>query len=250
MSFDKNLITYLESLWLESQEPIVYLTALSLGTVPASIIARKLDIPRSTARYICEQLVRKWLMLFTQKANTKLFTAENPNKLYSIIHAEQEKLNYKTEKLAEVVQSMQKLHNPTSTLPKITFFEWEDWIERLFGELLVEPTDLYSFWAWDYILAKNPKLITRFRNKATKKYKNVYVVRSPKYKNLHEWKDPANFKTKYFEKIEENKVDIQITKDKLSIISVDNDTPIWVLIKHKNIVEAFQKIFEELWGKL
>jgi hypothetical protein len=45
-------------------------------------------------------------------------------------------------------------------------------------------------------------------------------------------------------------VDIQITDDKISISSVENNAPIWVLIKHREIAHAFSEIFHELWKAL
>jgi predicted transcriptional regulator len=56
--------------------------------------------------------------------------------------------------------------------------------------------------------------------------------------------------TKYFRILEELKVDIQITDDKISISSVENNAPIWVLIKHREIAHAFSEIFHELWKAL
>lgn len=250
MSDNKELTSFLESIWLDPKEAKVYIAALSIWTTPASIIWNKLKIPRSTARYLCDELVKKWLMIYTKKANTKLYTVENPNKLYSILYSEQEKLDKKTGELQDKINIFQKIYNPATSLPKITFYEWVDWTNRLLEEMITDSTNLYSFWAWDYFLSENPEIVKSFRTKAKSKYKNVYVIRAKKYKKLHDSKDPANFKTKYFDRLEELKIDFQITKDKLSIISLNQDWPVWILIKHKDIVEAFQEIFKELWEKL
>ena len=118
-----NPTALLESLGLVFHEPTVYRAARPLGTVAASVIATRVDIPRSTARYTCEQLVKKGLMTATTKGNTKLFTAEHPNRLYALLHAEQESLDRKADALATTMQSLQDVYNPLTSLPKVTFFE-------------------------------------------------------------------------------------------------------------------------------
>ncbi len=60
-------LDFLESLGLEAIEAQVYQAALSLGTVPASIVANRLNMPRSSARYTCEQLIKKGLMVGSLK---------------------------------------------------------------------------------------------------------------------------------------------------------------------------------------
>ncbi len=221
--------------------------ALSLGTFAASTLGMRLSLPRSTARYTCESLVRKGLMIETRKANTKLFAAENPTKLFSILHEQEAELIRKKEQLSVTVKELEQKYNPNAKLPKITFYEGIDGIGRMLDELLTHPTTLYSFGAGDYFLEKEPELILNFRKKAKHAYKKVFVMRSPKYRHLHE-KDPLNYQTKYFQSLNELEVDFQITDDMLSITSIKQSIPVGILIKHKEIVNAFTQIFQELWN--
>lgn len=238
--------TSLMDLGLTPQESTAYKTALWLGTFAASSLGNILKIPRSTARYTCEALVRKWLMIETKKANTKLFIAENPTKLYSLLYNEEEELKKKKEHLALTIKELQQQYDPDAKIPKITFYEGIDGIERMFDELLTHPTELYSFGAGDYFLQKEPELIDKFRKKAKKVYRNVYVMRSPKYKAIHTT-DTTNKQNHYFKNIEELKVDIQIVDDLITIATIEDPAPIGIVIKHAVIVNAFKQIFEEVW---
>jgi hypothetical protein len=188
-------------------------------------------------------------MIETKRANTKLFTAENPTKLHALLYEEERQFQKRRENITEAVKQLQQLYNPQTTLPEVTFYEWTDGVQTLLDTLVKKETDLYSFGAGDYFLSKQPDLIAKFRAKAKQKYKNIFVMRAPKYRSVHEGKDSGNFQTKYFSAIDELTVDIQITEDMLSIISVDDNAPIGVLIKHAEIVREFQKIFVELWKK-
>lgn len=119
----KNISMVLSEFGLSMLEARAYEAALALGTFPASILGNRLGIPRSTARYTCESLVHKGLMIETKKANTKLFVAENPTKLFSIYHAEETGLMRKKEQLDMTVKELQQIYNPDAKLPKVTFYE-------------------------------------------------------------------------------------------------------------------------------
>lgn len=141
----KEIIDFLHSLDLEDLEARVYLAALPFGTVPASILANKLSIPRSTARYTCDHLVEKRLMTESKRANTKLYTAENPTKLASLLYDREIELKEKRAHLMSITQSLQKLYNPNTSLPEVTFYEGEDGVKKMFYDIADEPGDVYTF---------------------------------------------------------------------------------------------------------
>lgn len=159
-------ISFLESLGLEMIEAQIYESALSLGTVPASIIANRLNIPRSSARYTCERLIKKGLMIGAIQGNTKIYTAENPTILYSLVMEQENSLAKKREKLSDIVKDFQKIYNPYTILPKVTFYEGIDGLSRLLEEMLEHPTNMVSFGAGDYIKEKYPEIVTNFRKKS------------------------------------------------------------------------------------
>ncbi len=241
------VVTFLKSLGLDDAEVRVYMESLALGTVAASNIANKLKIPRSTVRYICENLVKKKLMTVTKRGNTKLFTPDNPTKLASLLYDEEVKLQKKRTQLPHITQSLQKIYNPLTSLPDVTFYEWVEWVEKVFLETAKDPGDVFTFSGWDYIRQKKPELIDKFREKVEKVNKTAYVIRPNKYRVAYNWK--IKIQNRYFNSIDELKIDLQIHSDRVSIISMADDFPIWVVIRHKEIAEEFQKIFKELWGK-
>lgn len=238
---------FLASIGLEPLESKLYITALSFGTVPASVLANKLEIPRSTARYTCEQLIRKKLMVESKKGNTKLFTPENPTKLASILYDEEMQLKQKHNQLPLITKTLQKIYNPHTSIPDVTFYDGDDGVEKMLMDLSKEPGEMYTFGAWDYFNTKKPNLTKKFRQNALQVNREIYVIRSPKYRELHEGKDEKLRHTNYFKYIEELKMDIQIRKETIAITSIFDNAPIGILIKHQEIAEEFQKIFKELW---
>jgi hypothetical protein len=149
--------------------------------------------------------------------------------------------------LTLTVKSLQQKYNPQAKIPKITFYEWLDGIDRMANEMINKESELFSFWAWDYFLGQEPELVKKFRSKSLKQYNKVKIFRSPKYQSLH--KNDNRSTHQYFQYIDELKIDIQITEDKLSIISLENNAPVGLLIKHQDIVNGFKQIFLELWKR-
>lgn len=140
----EDLQTLLNNLGLEHQEAKVYLAALRLGTSPASIIGKRCEIPRSTARYTCEQLVKKQLMLATQKGNTTLFTPENPSKLQKLLDLQKEQVEIKQQKLDFALQDLKRLFNPYAVIPKVRFYEGVGGLIDMFDDVLEENKILYG----------------------------------------------------------------------------------------------------------
>ena len=154
---DNELETLLTSLGLEHQESKVYLQALTLGTSPASIIAKRCGLPRSTARYTCEQLVYKQLMIESQKGNTKLFTPENPEKLKKLLDLQQERLELRAQKLDFKLQDLKRLYNPYTVIPKMRFYEGVQGIIELVEDVFTEKAPIFG--ALSMTEAMHPEIV-------------------------------------------------------------------------------------------
>jgi len=172
-----------------------------------------------------------------------------PEKLYEVIERRREEANRLEHTLMESMHELQTLYNPHGNMPKVTFYEGVDAARDLLFAMVEEEGDLVSFGAGDYLHQVYPEIIDDFRRKAFTEYRNIRVLRSPKYAELH-FKDPAHMETRYFSGIEELTVDIQVREDKMSILSIDKGAPMGVLIEHDDITRAFGQIFDELWGRL
>lgn len=139
-----DLTELLKHLGLEHQEASVYIAALRLGTTPASTIAKRCKLPRSTARYTCEQLVDKQLMIETQRKNAKLFTAENPEKLKKLLEVQQAEIESKSRRLEGAMQDLKRIYNPYTVMPKMRFYEGVEGIIELANDFLKEGKTVFS----------------------------------------------------------------------------------------------------------
>ena len=243
------MLNTLIALGLTKNEAQVYLALLPLGNAPASILAKKVNQPRTTVKGLCEQLVRAGLLRSTARANAVIYAAEPPERLMSLLNEEKARLNEKEEGINRIMSELKRLYNPSSILPQIKFYDGIEGVKKLYEIMVDNPDDLISFGAGDYFLDKTPEIIESFRKKAYSKPKTVKVIRSQKYKIRHH-KDPEWIQTRYFRKIEELLVDIQVSKNLISIASINQNMPVGIIITNSEIAKTITQIFEELWEQL
>ena len=237
----------LKSIGLENYEADVYLASISLWTVASSVIAKKISIPRSSAQFTCDQLVKKQVMTKAKKGNMYLYTADPPDKLYTLIQIQSIELQKKRNELEMSMDKLRKMYNPYTSVPKITYYEWADGIKKMMSKLMDDKEYAYVFSAWDYLSEEIWNVVDIYQEKASIP-DDFKLFRSKKYKDKHDT-DDERFQTKYFKGIEELTTDIRITKDTVSFISWDSDYPVWVLIQNNDISESFKNIFLELWKR-
>ena len=66
----------LKTLGFTEKEITVYLALLEFGTQPASVIAKKTSIPKTTVLFLFDNLLKKGYLIRSQKGQTQYFTAD------------------------------------------------------------------------------------------------------------------------------------------------------------------------------
>ena len=244
----------LMEIWLEENEVKIYLEALRLWNVPASIIANKLWIPRTTARHWCEQLIKKQLMIWSNKWNTKYFLAEHPNKIKTLIKIKKNILEEKEEETDKIMWDLIKLQNPYTNLPKVTYYEGIEWVMKmLIDNHSAIKADTFEFSAHIPLLKKYPKEIWEYSDIHMQHRINNknYVLDCIENKSENDKESYPNLHFKYYPDKNLNiKTHLQIDWDKIAIVSTHWEKPMWIDIHHKEIAEDLKKIFKQLWKLL
>lgn len=101
---------------LTKNKGMVYLAALKLGTGTVEDIARAAALPRTTVHEILEHLAGMGLVSFVTKGRARLYVAEHPEKLLSIIKEKERHLQTVLPELSSVFRS-------TAPWPQIRFYE-------------------------------------------------------------------------------------------------------------------------------
>lgn len=107
----------------------VYIASLELGPASVYQIAEKSKLPRTTVHEILGNLLHMGLVSFVSKGRTRIYTAEQPDKLKSL-------LRQKEEIVDAILPELALIANTSGLRPKVKFFEGIEGIKTVFEDTL------------------------------------------------------------------------------------------------------------------
>ncbi len=108
---------------LSEKEAQVYLSALSLGPSSVQNIAKKSGVNRVTTYVMIEQLTQKGLMSSFNKGKKKLYSAERPNRLLSLIHEREKELKDQETQFRSVLPALNAVMARSDNKTHVRFYE-------------------------------------------------------------------------------------------------------------------------------
>lgn len=124
----------LRKLGFSDKEARVYLSALNIGAVPVQDISKKAGVNRATTYVMIESLMERGLMGSIQKGKKRLYVAEPPDNILTLLRREREDLEEKEKSVKNILDDLRKMAS-SHVHPRVTFFEGEAGIERLREEI-------------------------------------------------------------------------------------------------------------------
>ncbi|MFA6447316.1 MAG: helix-turn-helix domain-containing protein [Patescibacteria group bacterium] len=141
-------------LGLTKNKGLVYLSTLEINTGSVVTIAKKAGLPRTTVHEILQNLVGLGLISFVTKGRARIYTAEPPQKLKSILRDKERKLD-------GILPELSLLVGTNSIKPKIKFYEGVEGVKAVFEDTLtvqnkllcgiLSMQDLYQMPGKDYM---------------------------------------------------------------------------------------------------
>lgn len=169
----------LQNIGLNEKEIEVYLVNLELGSQPASVIARRVKLPRNTTRFILDKLVEKGLTERSKKANTQLYRPEEPKNLINLLESQRVDLNADIDKkvaeLNGVMAELESRFHPESTKPKVTFYEGDDGLKKVYEDTLKSSETIRSLASFEGMHGALPDY---FKNYYKRRVENKINIRS------------------------------------------------------------------------
>jgi len=107
----------------DSKEAKVYLSALELTSAPASAIAQKAGIVRSTCYGILEELVHKGLATKTERSGVLWFNVDSPERLKDYVQNQKENLNTVEKEIGHFLPELKKIQRQFGFKPQVEFYE-------------------------------------------------------------------------------------------------------------------------------
>ncbi len=121
--------TALTNAGLTQKQAKIYLAALELGTAKIPALAKKAGIKRTTAYGIADELVSLGLLGYSAKNASKIFQAQKPKNIASLLEARKQEIE-------RVLPDLEALYTKHHLQPHLQFFEGKEGIKRIYEDTL------------------------------------------------------------------------------------------------------------------
>lgn len=136
---DKNLISLLLNLGLSEKETKIYLSALELGSAPASAIAKQSGIDRVNTYYLLESLKQKGLISETEKSAVKQFNVESPEQLLRLGEENKKKISETVAQINGIIPELLSQYKTTEKhKPLVRFYQGKNGYLNVYETILGE----------------------------------------------------------------------------------------------------------------
>ena len=143
------LLDSLKKVGFSEKEALVYTHLIRLGAQPASVIAEKAEINRTTTYDIIETLTKKGLISSIKKDGITYFKALDPKELLNYLEREKvehvKQLEKQQKEIETLLPALISLENQESTKPKVTFYEGEKGMRQAYEDTLTSSETILAY---------------------------------------------------------------------------------------------------------
>lgn len=236
---------------LNDKEILIIKKVLELGTQPASIIARSLDMPRNTVRTILDKLEKDGFIQKNSVEKTNYYSIEEKEILIRQLKIKQRKEFNKLQRQISIIQEhgdkLNSVHKSKSK-PKVTFYEGTNGLEKAYEDTLTSSETINSWASFEGMHEGLPDYFETYyqrragNNIAIKSIHPSSKLAQDRIKNdSQEKRTSLIVDSKKFNWIPE----IQVYDNKVNIASWKEN--IAVIIESEEIAEAMKNIFKLSW---
>lgn len=166
------LTNLLKSFQLTNKEIKVFTKVLELGSQPASQIARVCEMPRNTVRSLLDGLVKKGLMVKSNRANTQYYSTEKKENLIRALKYKKVRLEDEIDTQINLLESYGEelsTRHWAKSRPRITFYEGISGLEKVYEDTLTAKSGLKSWASTDEMLETMPEYFRTYFKRRTEK---------------------------------------------------------------------------------
>ncbi len=244
----------LQRLGLSEHEATLYTIMLAHQKSTVQQLGVWAPFPRTMLYYVLKQLGEKSLVT-SKKDNWKtVYIAEDPEKLYDILHAKEKEFEIEKDKIKEIIPQLKHKYNLAGKRLSVRVFEGVEEYEKALNDCVQsKATELFSF---EKFLDKKPGRETREgfeRRRVLRKIKkNILFFEDSDSLNIlakTQYNDFTNYRGIQDKSLVPFDTDMTLYEDKILYTNY-NDThePIAILIEDKNLYNMQKSIFDMLWS--
>jgi sugar-specific transcriptional regulator TrmB len=243
----QNLIQGLREVGLTANEAKIYISLLSIGTNPASIVAKNAKINRSACYTTLINLAQKGFAERTIKENTTYFTAIDPYFLLTQLKNKHEELEHQIKNLNGTLEKFQQIKNTYFKKPKVVFFEGEKGVKNIMESTLMTKDIIRAYACLDGLTHMLPNYFPDYYKRRTAKgikVKAIYPASILSY--LHKLNDNKELRESKLIPSEYNfHFDFLIFDSTVAITSIKEN--FGLIINSEDLADAQKKIFDLIW---
>jgi sugar-specific transcriptional regulator TrmB len=247
------IIEKLKKAGFSEKEALVYTHLIRLGAQPASVIAEKADINRTTTYDIIETLTKRGLIASIKKDGITYFKALDPKELLNYLEREKvehtKKIENQQKEIEELLPALISLENPESTKPKVTFYEGEKGMRQAYEDTLTSKEDILAYANVEDMHKGLPNFFPEYYQRRGVEKKIHIKCIAPNNKTSIERHKHDKQENREMVLISESEYDfspeINIYEDKVLFASWREKMAI--IIKSKEIAEFHKKMYKLAW---
>ncbi len=164
-------------LGLSEKEAAVYVAALQLGPTPVQDIAKQSKVNRATTYVMIESLEKRGLISSTQKDKKRIFIAEAPDRLLSLLRLQKKELEEQESELTKMLPKLNAIFNRSGEKPEVRYFDGPEGLETLrrgYEELKGETVQIIGYDAFTQVIEYDTT--KQHRDKLTKEKATIRAI--------------------------------------------------------------------------
>jgi sugar-specific transcriptional regulator TrmB len=239
---------------LSEEQAAIYSALLDKGPLKAGAIASWTGIKRGLIYKVLDQLENMGLVSKKGGVGTvAVFAPEHPSHLSEMMERKEKLLALAKETVSFSLGALSSKFNLLSGKPNVQFYEGKDGIKKVLEDTLMVPsgTEIYTYADIEAITKYIPEINKDYSNKreSLKIKKKGLVLDTVKAREIIKDYHTEVTETKFIKSdTGEFETVIQIYENKISYITLKNDSMIGVIIEDSSIYKIHKAIFETLWG--
>lgn len=234
----------LESLNFTSKEAKIYLCLLKLGYATVTEISSFTKINRITVYDNLDELINRGVVRRILKNSSKLYFAEEPEKLLRV--EESKVLKFRNH--IEDFKSLKVVNNEKSVL----VYEGVKNLSAMYDNIYSSKGITKCFINLELLSPDNMKILNEFVEKRVKQHCLVYTIIPKTEYSLELYKTQKDYKRK-IKLMPENRYNFEssfvITNGKFYVIDFSNPV-VAILIDNSKVASSFEKLFNLCWDSL
>lgn len=239
---------FLITLGFTKKEVQVYLSLLEFGLQPASVIAKKVHMPKATALFLLNRLHEGGYITRSQRGRTQYYFADPQ----SLKEAKEKEIARQSDSLEKLLPILNEYKNPLTSPPKIQFYEGVEGCRKAYSLLLESTSEILEFGAHDDLVTYfGEDFMAAFIKERVKRKIMLYAIssdapgsRQMQHIGKKEFRDVFIFNKKRGTIYSS----IAIFEDKMLLLNFFGD-PFAILIQNSPVAQTMKTIHALAWGK-